>query len=86
MDSYTIIKHPVSTEKAMRLMEAENKLIFVVDNKATKSGIKAAAEEIFKATVVKVNTLVTNKGVKRAYIKFGGDTLAIDIATQMGLM
>ena len=27
MESYKIIKHPLSTEKAVRLMETENKLI-----------------------------------------------------------
>ena len=39
MDPYKVIKHPLSTEKSIRLMEAENKLIFVVDKKATKQDI-----------------------------------------------
>ena len=34
-----IIKAPISTEKAIRLMESENKLVFLVDKKATKSTI-----------------------------------------------
>ena len=36
MDPYSIIKCPLSTEKSIRLMESENKLIFVVNKKATK--------------------------------------------------
>ena len=36
MDMYKIIKHPLSTEKGIRLMESENKLLFIVDRKATK--------------------------------------------------
>ena len=86
MDQYNIIKYPLSTEKSIRLMEAENKLIFVVDKKATKKEIKKAIEEMFKVVVVGVNTLVNAEGEKRAYIKFYAKNPAIDIATQMGLM
>ena len=42
MNPYTIIKYPLSTEKSIRLMEAENKLIFVVNKSATKKEIKKA--------------------------------------------
>ncbi|TKJ17461.1 50S ribosomal protein L23 [Candidatus Woesearchaeota archaeon B3_Woes] len=85
-DSYGIIKHPLSTEKSLRLMESENKLIFVVDKKANKHDIKKAIEDIFKAKVIKINTLITQDGYKRAYVKFSNETPAIDIATNMGLM
>lgn len=86
MEPYKIIKHPLSTEKSIRLMESENKLIFVVDRQATKKEIKKAIEEIFKAEVASINTFVNADGEKRAYIKFSSKTPAIDIATQMGLM
>ncbi|MBS3142125.1 50S ribosomal protein L23 [Candidatus Woesearchaeota archaeon] len=82
----TIIKYPLSTEKSLRLMEAENKLIFVVDNKATKQTIKQAIEELFKAKVTRVTTQIDMKGRKRAYVRFSPDTPAIDVATSMGLM
>ena len=84
-DPYKIIKYPLATEKAVRLMEAENKLIFVVDKKATKPQIKEAIETAFKVKVLKVNTLI-QKGEKRAYLKLSPETPAIDIATQLGLM
>ncbi len=86
MDPYKIIKHPVSTEKSIRLMESENKLMFVVDEKATKLDIKKAIELIFKAKVVKVNTFNDQNGKKKAYVKFSDATPAIDVATEMGLM
>ena len=67
-------------------MESENKLIFVVDKKASKPEIKKAIEEMFKSKVLGVNTVITHDGKKRAYIKFSQETPAIDIATKMGLM
>jgi ribosomal protein uL23 len=85
-DSYAIIKYPLSTEKSLRMMESENKLIFAVDKKATKAEIKKAVEEVFKAKVISVNTTITQDGVKRAFVKFSQETPAIDIATTMGLM
>ncbi len=81
-----VIKYPLATEKSIRLMESENKLIFAVDKKARTTEIKQAIEELFKAKVTKVNTLINNKGEKRAYVKFSDETPAIDIATQLGLM
>ena len=86
MDSYKIVKYPLSTEKSIRLMEAENKLVFVVDKRANKKEIKKAVEELFKVEVVSVKTLTDMKGKKRAYIQFSEKTPAIDIATQLGLM
>ncbi|MBI2654680.1 50S ribosomal protein L23 [Candidatus Woesearchaeota archaeon] len=86
MDTYNIIKYPLSTEKSIRLMEAENKLIFVVNKTATKKEIKKALEEMFKAEVDEVNTFINQNGEKRAYVRFSAKNPAIDIATQLGLM
>lgn len=85
MKKIQAVKYPLATEKSIRLMEAENKLIFVVDITASKAEIKNAIEELFKAKVEKINTFIS-KGQKRAYVKFGKETPAIDIATNLGLM
>ncbi|MBI2208704.1 50S ribosomal protein L23 [Candidatus Woesearchaeota archaeon] len=85
MDPHKIIKYPLSTEKSIRLMESQNKLIFVVDIDADKGVIKKAVEEMFKVDVENVKTFV-RKGEKRAYVKFAEKNPAIDIATQLGLM
>ena len=81
-----VLKHPLSTEKAIRLMEAENKLVFAIEKNATKADVKDAVEKMFKVKVLKVNTLITPKGQKRAYVKLSPDNPALDIATDLGLM
>ena len=81
-----IIKAPISTEKAIRLMEAENKLVFEVDRKATKAIIKTELESMFNVKVKKVNTLIGPDAKKRAYVTFAEDTPAIDLATKLELM
>jgi len=85
MDPYKIVKYPLSTEKSIRLMESQNKLIFIVDIDAEKKMIKNAIEDMFKVKVENVKTYV-RMGEKRAYVKFSNENPAIDIATQLGLM
>jgi len=86
MEINNVIKNPLSTEKSIRLMESENKLVFVVDRKATKEEIKKAIEETFKTKVIGVKTMIGTKGEKKAYVRFSAATPAIDIATNLGLM
>lgn len=85
-DNYSIIINPLTTEKAVKLMEAENKLLFRVHKKAKKPEIKKAIEDLFRVKVLKVSTFHTPRGEKRAYIKLSPENPAIDIATQLGLM
>lgn len=61
MEPHNVIRNQVSTEKAIRLMESENKLLFDVELKATKTDVKKAVEEMFKVKVVKVNTYISRK-------------------------
>jgi len=86
MEPYEIIKHPLATEKSIRLMESENKLVFVVSKKATKQEIKKALETMFKAKILAVNTHNSVSGEKRAYVTLSKETPAIDIATTLGIM
>lgn len=86
MDPYEIVKYPLSTEKAVRDMEALNSLIFVVDRNATKSKIKWAVEKAFKVKVVKVRTATGPDNKKKAYVKLSEKTPAIDVTTQLGLV
>lgn len=81
-----ILKYPLTTEKSVRLMQEENKLVFIVDRKTKKPEIKKAVEEFFKVKVTKVNTCILPSGKKKAYIKLAFDTPALDVATQLGLM
>lgn len=81
-----MIKTILSTEKATRLMEAENKLVFVVEKKDTKASIKKEIEELFNVEVKNVNVLVGPDAKKKAYVTFSDKTPAIDLATKLGLM
>lgn len=59
-----IIIKPVVTEKSVDLMQ-ENKYCFKVAKDANKIEIKNAIEEIFKVTVVDVNTVNVHGKMKR---------------------
>ena len=61
---YDTILSPIITEKATLLSE-HNKVVFRVAKDASKDEIAAAVEELFKVTVIKVNTLVTKGKTKR---------------------
>ncbi len=81
-----IIKHPISTEKAIRLLNEENKLIFIVDRKSKKNEIAIELEKMFDAKVEQIRTLIDRKGNKKAYVRFTAETPALDIATKLGLL
>lgn len=81
-----VLKYPLTTEKSVRLMQEENKLIFIVERKSSKPEIKKAIEDFFKVKVLKVNTCILPSGKKKAYIKLAEDSPALDVATQLGLM
>ncbi|MFX1517493.1 MAG: 50S ribosomal protein L23 [Promethearchaeota archaeon] len=83
-----IIKHPLISEAAFNKMDSiyENSLVFIVDRRATKSEIKQAFEELYKVKIVKVNTLITPQGEKKAFIKLSPDHSALDLATEVGII
>ncbi len=85
IDPYKIILRPVITEKAVELIERENKLTFIVLKRATKKQIKEAIEKLYNVKVVKVNTLITPEGEKKAYIKLAPEYRASDIAMRLGI-
>ncbi|EHY65700.1 large subunit ribosomal protein L23Ae [Nematocida ausubeli] len=76
-----IIKYAPKTEKAMRLMEKQNTIIFVCDLTANKTEIKKAIEMLYAVKPKKVNTAITFKGEKRAYAIFPKTHSAIEIAS-----
>ena len=82
---YKIIIKPLITEKTFDLIERENKLVFLVERRANKSQIKRAVEKIHNVKVVKVNTLITPLGNKKAFIKLHPDNSAQDIAIDLGI-
>ncbi len=85
-DLFSVLKYPLTTEKNVKLMQNENKLVFIVERRSNKFDIKKAAEEFFKVKVLKVTTSILPNGTKKAYLKLSPETPAIDVATQLGLL
>lgn len=55
---YDILRYPVLTEKATKILEKSNAYVFVVDISATKREICSAVENVFNVKVAAVNTIV----------------------------
>lgn len=58
MDQFFVIKHPLTTESAMKKIEDNNTLVFVVNLKANKHQIKSAVKKLYDIEVEKVNCLI----------------------------
>ena len=86
MDPYRVIIRPVITEKAVDKVEKENVLTFIVDLRASKHEIKRAIEQIFQVKVAKINTLITPRGEKKAYVKLRKEYNASEIASRLGIL
>ena len=86
MDPYKTINYPVMTEVTSRLLEAENKLVFIVHRSATKRDIKEAVEELYDVVVDKVNSTITAEGTKKAFVKLHPDCKAVDIAIKLSIL
>ncbi|VDO15433.1 unnamed protein product [Rodentolepis nana] len=86
LDPFRIIRHPVTTEAAMKKIEDNDTLVFVVDRRANKPAIKAAVQEMYKIKVAKVNTLNCPKNIKKAYVKLPPDFDALDVANKIGII
>ena len=66
MQPQHVLKRPVLlTEKATRMREGENKVVFEVAQDANKIEIKEAIEKMFGVEVTHVNTLITRGHMKR---------------------
>ena len=86
MEPYDIILYPLMTEVASRMLETENKLVFMVNLKASKVDVRRAVEELYEVRVEKVNVLITSRGEKKAYVKLHPDYKAVDVAIKLGIL
>lgn len=86
MDAYNIIKYPLTTEAAMKKIEDNNTLVFLVHISANKHHIKAAVKKLYDINVAKVNTLIRPDGKKKAYVRLARDYDALDVANKIGII
>ena len=83
---YDVIKRVIVSEKATRLAEFENKLVFEVERAASKPVIRLLVENEFKKKVKSVNTTNSVSGKKQAVVTFAEDGVASDLSSQLGLI
>uniref|UniRef100_A0AC11ARB6 Uncharacterized protein n=1 Tax=Ovis aries TaxID=9940 RepID=A0AC11ARB6_SHEEP len=86
LDHYAIIKFPLTTESAMKKIEDNNTLVFIVDVKANKHQIKQVVKKLYDIDVAKVNTLIRPDGEKKAYVRLAPDYDALDVANKIGII
>jgi len=80
LDAAAILLYPLNTESAMKKIEENNTLVFIVNVKANKRQIKEALKKMYDVDCVKVNTLIRPDGSKKAYARLTPDVDALDIA------
>ena len=86
MKAQEIILYPLMSEVASRIIETENKMVFIVHSDASKTDIKRAIEELYQVKVKNVNTANTMKGNKKAFVKLEPEFNASDIAIRIGIL
>ncbi|KJE90639.1 ribosomal protein L23a [Capsaspora owczarzaki ATCC 30864] len=86
LDAYAIIKHPLTSESAMKLIEDTNTLVFITDVRANKAQIKDAVHSLYDIKAARINTLVRPDGFKKAYVKLAADQEALEIANKIGII
>merc|ERR1712046_361254 len=80
-------KYPRTTKSAMKKIEENNTLVFIVDVRASKSQIKEAIKKMYEPIdVLKINTLVRPDGQKKAYVHLTQDFDALDVANKIGII
>jgi len=86
LDHFAILKYPLTTESAMKKIEENNTLVFIVDVRASKAKIRDAVKKMYDIQCKKVNTLVRPDGNKKAYVRLTPDYDALDIANKIGII
>jgi len=86
LDQYKILKHPLTTESAMKKIEDNNTLVFIVDQRANKHQIARAVTQMYQINAKSVNTLIRPDGEKKAFVRLSEDQDALDVANKIGII
>ena len=76
---------PVTSEKAVKLIDMENTILFETERISKRDAIKREVEKIFSVKVTKVRIFI-RQNKKFAYVRLSKDYPAIDIATKLGMI
>jgi len=80
-----MIMKPVSSEKAVKMMDIDNTLLFEIPRRTRKEDLKKEIEKMFNVKVAKIRTLIT-QNKKFAYVRMDKKNPAVDIATKLGMI
>lgn len=86
IESELVVIYPMMSEDTVKLIESENKITFIVNDKANKHDVKRAVEELYEVRVSRVSTLTTPEGKKKAYVKLSPESKASDLAVKLGIL
>jgi ribosomal protein L23 len=78
--------YPIATEKVLGSVDRDNMIVYVVDMRSNKKQIKEEFEKMFGVKVDKINTSITIKNMKKAYIRINKASKASDIARRLKLV
>jgi large subunit ribosomal protein L23 len=81
---YDILLKPFVTEKTMLQIEKENKIWFIIQDRATRDQVKRAVEEISGMKIKSVNIMRDKEG-KKAIVNISADFSAEELATKLGI-
>ena len=76
---------PITSEKAVKMIELDNTLLFETERRATKIGIKKEVEKLLNVKVAKIRTHIQGNA-KYAYVRLNKLNPAIDVANKLGVM
>ncbi|KAF0852844.1 60S large subunit ribosomal protein uL23 (rpL23A) [Andalucia godoyi] len=85
-DQFAVLRFPLTSETAMKKIEDNNTLVFIVNRRSTKKQIAAAIKTMYDVDVAKVNTLIRPDGLKKAFIRLAPDQEALDVANKVGIL
>ena len=86
LDQFQILRFPLTTESAMKKIEDNNTLVFIVDIRANKHQIKKAVKALYDVKADRINTLIRPDGQKKAYVRLTQDYDALDVANKIGIL
>jgi large subunit ribosomal protein L23 len=86
VNPHNVILYPMMTERSVYMIENENKLVFIVDRKANKDEISRAVQQLYGVEAESVNTLITRKSEKKAFVKLKDQYDASDLAIRLGIL
>jgi ribosomal protein L23 len=80
-----MILKPITSEKAVKMIDLDNTLVFETSLKSSRSEVKKEIEKIFSIKVDKVRIQIRNNK-KFAFVKLAKENPAIDVATKLGMI